>query len=149
MLSKIKALLGDREKFMELVRYFFTGVATTLVNWIAYALIVKVASIEVSNALAWVIGVVFAFVTNKLFVFGSRSWALRTWLKEAAIFFAARIATGILEIVAVPGLVNLGLDQRIFGIEGMVSKVIVTIIVLILNYVFSKLLVFKNKSKED
>ena len=64
------------QKYKELVMYFIFGVATTLVNWVAYSLLVRtdVISMTVSNAIAWFVAVVFAFVTNKIFVFESRTW---------------------------------------------------------------------------
>lgn len=100
----------------------------------------------VSNILSWVCAFLFAFVTNKLWVFKSKSWKAEVCLPEFGKFFSARALTGVMEIVLVPLMVSLGLDQTIFGIEGMVAKVIVSVAVVILNYVFSKLFIFKSKS---
>ena len=80
--------------------------------------------------------IVFAFITNKLWVFESKSWKRSVWLSELWRFLSARIVTGILEIVAVPLLVGIGLSQTIFGVEGMVAKVLVSVAVVVLNYVF-------------
>ena len=68
-------------------------------------------------------------------------------LREAALFVSARILTGVLEMGGVPLLVSLGMDQTLFGVRGMVAKVAVSVIVLILNYVFSKLIIFKKDGK--
>ena len=68
-------------------------------------------------------------------------------LKEFGLFVSARLLTGIFEVVAVPGLVWLGCDQSILGVPGMLSKIIVSIIVVLLNYVFSKLIIFRKQSE--
>ena len=74
-MKKIKELLL---KYKEVIMYLIFGVATTLVNWIVYSLLMKtsVVNMTVSNAIAWFTAVVFAYITNKLFVFESRSWKL-------------------------------------------------------------------------
>lgn len=69
---------------------------------------------------------------------------MKDWIPEFGKFFSARAATGIMEIAAVPFLVGIGLNQTIFGIEGMVAKVLVSVLVVLLNYVFGKLFVFKH-----
>lgn len=149
-MNKIFELL---KKYKELITYFIFGVLTTLVNWVTYTLLVKISPgqiseltwITVSNAVAWVAGVLFAFVTNKIWVFESKSFALKTVIKELISFVAARALTGVLEVFGVPLLVKLGLNQTVFGIEGMAAKLIVSVAVVILNYVFSKLIVFRKK----
>ncbi len=138
------------KKYRELIVYFITGVLTTLVNWIAYALCAETFgwSVAVSNAIAWVVAVVFAYVVNKLWVFQSYNWEIRFVAKECFLFVSARILTGIFEIIAVPLLVSIGLNQPFFGVKGMWAKIVVSVIVMVLNYVFSKLIVFRTK-KED
>lgn len=151
-METIKALY---QKYRELIVYFITGVLTTLVNWAVYALCVEAFgwSVAVSNAIAWVAGVLFAYVTNKLWVFRSFNWEIRFVLKEAFLFVSARVLTGVFEIVAVPLLVSLGLSQPFFGVKGMWAKILVSVVVMILNYVFSKLIVFRksdgDKSKKN
>lgn len=136
-------------KNRELIVYFITGVLTTLVNWIVYALQVRVFgwSVALSNATAWAAAVLFAYITNKLWVFRSFNWELRYVLREAALFVGARILTGIFEIVSVPLLVGLGLDAPLLGVRGMWAKILVSAVVMVLNYVFSKLIIFRD-SKE-
>lgn len=142
------------KRYREIIMYLIMGVATTLVNWVAYAACVSIFHIDrivfgfdidvlISNVIAWMLGVIFAYVTNKLFVFQSYSWKLSFVIKEFVLFISARLATGVLEIFGVPFLVGIGLNQTIFGIDGMLSKVLVSVIVVILNYVFSKLIIFK------
>ena len=137
------------QKYRELIVYFITGVLTTLVNWAAYALFVRTFgwSVAVSNALAWVAAVAFAYITNKLWVFRSYNWELRFVLREAVLFVGARILTGIFEIVSVPLLVSLGLNATLLGVKGMWAKILVSAVVMVLNYVFSKLIVFRNSGK--
>lgn len=160
-MKKIRAVY---EKYREIIQYLFWGVMTTLVSWVTFALFSLVfrgiaaelrvfgltvsVSVLLSNVLSWICAVLFAYVTNKLWVFESKSWEPRIVWPEIIKFFSARAATGVLEIVAVPLLTAAGLDQTVFGIEGMVAKVIVTVVVVILNYVLSKLLVFRKKKDE-
>jgi putative flippase GtrA len=143
-------------KYKEIIMYLIMGGATTVVNWAVYAISVSLINtnasvlgfqldVLISNVLAWILAVIFAYVTNKIFVFESYCWKLSFVFKEFVLFVSARFVTGLLEIFGVPWLVGLGLNQKIFGIEGMVSKVFVSVLVVILNYVFSKLFIFKNK----
>lgn len=144
----------NKPDLRELVTYFFTGVATTLVNWGCYALFVRLLpekpelfgvafNVTVSNVIAWVVAVIFAFVTNKIWVFRSCSWKPKFVMREAALFVSARLLTGVLEMVGVPLLVGLGMDQPLLGAPGMWAKVAVSVIVMVLNYIFSKLIVFR------
>ena len=141
---RMKELYG---KYRELIVYFIVGCLTTLVSWVVYAAGVEVLhwSVAVSNAVSWIAAVAFAYVANKIWVFGSYSWKIRFVLHEAALFVGARILTGLFEIAAVPLLVRLGMDWRFMGVRGMWAKILVSAIVMILNYVFSKLIVFKEK----
>ncbi len=143
-------------KYKEVIMYLIFGVLTTVVSWLTYALFTKIIpdfsigsftdmKIAVANVLSWICAVVFAFITNKLWVFDSKSWKFSLVMKELWLFVVARLLTGVIEWVGVPLLVMAGLNQTIFGIEGMVSKVLVSVIVVILNYVFSKLIVFRKK----
>ena len=131
----------------DIVLYLIFGGLTTFVNFIIYTIGVKVLSapITVSNIVAWFVAVIFAYITNKIFVFESKTTNAKELLREIALFLSARITSGLFEIVGVPFLVWIGLNQTIFGIEGMVAKVLVSVIVIVLNYVFSKIFIFKKK----
>lgn len=140
----------SREVFM----YLVFGVLTTVVSWASYALFVKGFGkfsensdlvINTSNVLSWIAAVLFAFVTNKLWVFDSKSWKGPVVLRELGSFVAARLATGCIEWLGVPLLVKIGVDQVILGTEGMLAKIIASVLVVIINYFFSKLLIFKKK----
>ena len=140
------------KKYKEIVDYLFWGVMTTLVSWGTFAVLslligtvngdaVIVSSI--ANALSIACAIAFAYVTNKLWVFCSKSWERSVVLPELAKFLSARAVTAIIEMAGVPLLVAFGLDMAVFGIDGMISKAIVSVVVIVLNYVFSKLFVFK------
>ena len=133
------------QKYRQVIAYFTYGVLTSLVNVVLYAALVSLFGITLSNAVAWFGAVVFAFVTNKIFVFESKQWRTKETLKEIGTFLGARIFSGILEITLPTLLFYLGLDHDLFGIKGFVSKIIVSIIVIILNYVLSKKIVFRKK----
>jgi len=152
-MKKIKELII---KYRELITYVVFGVLTTLVNWAVYTVLVfalpdgmqESAKLTLSNAAAWVAGVLFAFITNKIWVFESKSFKPAVLIKELFSFVAARAATGVLEIFGVPLLVKIGLNQTVFGIDGAIAKAVVSVAVVILNYVFSKLIVFKKKKEK-
>ena len=143
-MNKIQELLV---KYKEMIMYLIFGVGTTVVNWITYTIVAKTicSNLTIANCIAWVVAVAFAYVTNKIWVFESKSWAPSVLCKEIGLFLGARIFSGIFEIGLFPVLMFLGLNQAIFGVEGMVAKVLISVLVIILNYVFSKLLVFKEK----
>lgn len=143
-MEKIKALFF---KYKEVILYLFFGGCTTLFSWLTYALFAGPLGlgVNVSNGLSWVLSVLFAFVTNKLFVFESKARDGKTLLREGLSFFSARIFTGLLTLLGVPLLMKLGLDQSLFGTEGMLAKITMSVIEILLNYVFSKLVVFRKK----
>ena len=97
----------------------------------------------ISGIIAWVIAVIVAFVTNKLWVFKSKSWKHKLVRKEALTFFGGRIATGILEIVAVPAFVAWGLNITLFGVDGLPAKILVSVAIVVLNYILSKFVSFR------
>lgn len=145
-------------KHKEIIMYLVFGVLTTVVSWGSYAVFESVFKkaivdvnvlVAVANVLSWVTAVLFAYITNKLFVFESKSFKPTILFKELGLFVGSRLISGAVEWVGVPLLVWLGLNQTIFGVEGMVAKVLVSVIVVILNYILSKLIVFKKeKSKK-
>lgn len=136
MIEKIRALV---EKHWDMVSYLFFGVLTTAVNYLVYLPLYNLLGISaaVSNIIAWVAAVVFAYVTNKPFVFKSHDWSMKTVLPELGKFVGCRAASGGLETV----LILLTVD--ILGWNGNIWKLIISVLVVILNYVSSKLLVFR------
>ena len=134
------------KKHKEIILYVIFGGLTTVVNWVTYSLFVSFCSITVSNVFAWIFAVVFAYITNKIFVFEQKSWKPSIAFFEFTKFVSSRVLTGVIEIVGVDILVYLGLNQTVLGVRGMVAKVTVSIVVVTLNYVFSKLIVFNKKN---
>ena len=141
-MEKLKVLFL---KYKEIIMYLIFGAVTTVVSLVTYSLAVELLpfGITAASGISWVLAVTFAFVTNKLFVFQSKSRETKTVLREAGSFFAARGISGIIEIFLPELLFIIGLDFSLFGITGLVAKTIVNVIVIILNYIFSKLWVFK------
>ena len=140
-------------KYREVIDYLFWGILTTVVSWCSFGLfsisfnaVIKntvSAAKNCANILSWLCATAFAFVTNKLWVFRSKSWNKKIVFTELSKFVSARMATGIFELIAVPLLVKIGLNQTILDVEGMFSKILVSIIVVILNYLLSKICIFK------
>ena len=131
----------------EVILYVICGGFTTLVTWATYALFVWVGlELNVSNILSWICGVSFAFVVNKWIVFESKSLQQTKILKELTMFFSARIFTGVIAWILFPILLWLGMNQVILGTEGMIAKIVVSVIEIALNWIFSKYFIFK---KED
>ena len=131
------------KKMREIGLYLLFGGLTTLVNFLTYTLVVKTFGVTLSNAVAWVVAVLFAFVTNRKWVFRSPS---KHWEKELLTFVGGRALSGVLEIFLPTLLITLGLTQTAFDIPGFWAKVAVSILVVLLNYVVSKFLVFQNRS---
>ena len=134
-------------KYKEILLYLFFGVTTTAVNWAVYALMTAAlhADMTLANAVAWVAAVVYAFITNKLFVFESKSMEPKVLLSEGVKFFSARIASGIVEILLPTLMVAVGLNGTLLGLEGGIAKAVVSIVVIVMNYILSKWLVFRKK----
>ena len=92
-----------------------------------------------SNVVAWILAVTFAYLTNKVWVFDSKSWAWAVVKKEVPAFVSCRLATGIMDLV----IMYLSVD--VMHGNAMVMKIISNVLVIVLNYVFSKLVIFKKK----
>lgn len=121
------------------VMYLIFGVFTTIVNAGVYFLCGNVGISNVpSTIIAWVVSVLFAFVTNKLFVFESRGGSVSVILTEMGGFFGGRLVTGVLDVV----IMYLAVDVMKFN--SLLWKIISNFIVIILNYVFSKF-IFRRK----
>lgn len=155
-MKKIKILF---DKYRELIVYFIFGVLTTVVNLITFHLLNVILGAEqylVSNIIAWIVSVVFAYVTNKIFVFESKSLNAKVLLREFSSFLSARIFSFAVEEVGLYFLVEaVGLksyNMSAFGVNitgELISKIILAVIVVILNYVFSKFFIFKNKKSHS
>lgn len=123
----------------ELILYVVFGVLTVAVNLISYFLFRKVFAINAASVLAWICAVLFAYITNKLFVFCSKKLGAKKTILEFAKFLGARIFSEIVELV----LLNILLDSSSAKAREVIVKVCVNILVVVLNYVASKIFVFK------
>lgn len=134
-------ILGLFKKHRDILVYLVFGVLTTLVNYAVYLPLYNFCgfSAGVCNVIAWVAAVIFAFLTNKPFVFQSHDWSFKTVMSELAGFTACRVGSGALET----GILLIFVDW--LGFDGNVWKLITSVLVVILNYFGSKLLVFRKK----
>ncbi len=128
-------------KYRETILYLFFGGLTTLINIASYWALTKIFYVDymVATALAWLLSVLFAFVTNKLFVFDSKSLVATLVLKELVLFVGARLFSGALDM----GMMYLFVD--VLQVNDMVVKILSNIIVIVVNYILSKLIIFKKK----
>ena len=121
---------------LELINYLFIGGCTTIISILSYALFAKVCSFDlvVANVLSWIISVLFAYFTNRVIVFNSKN---KNYFKEFISFTGSRVITLILDTLLMI------LFVKTLNMNDMIAKVIVQIVVIIGNYLISKLLVFK------
>ena len=129
------------EKYWDILTYLFFGALTTAVSFLIYFPCYNWLhwSAGVSNAVSWVAAVAFAFLTNKPFVFQSHDWSWSVVWPELTKFVGCRIASGALET----GILVLTVDWLLWN--GNVMKLITAVLVVILNYIGSKFLVFVKK----
>lgn len=164
------------KKFKEILLYLVFGVLTTVVNLVVFKCFEHLTHVLIVNVIAWVVSVAFAFFTNKLFVFESKSWKGNVVVKEAVSFTGARLFSlgveelGIFLMITVfklttvlghfatwcldlTKIVKITMPDFLYEkLDGtMMVKLILAVIVVIMNYVFSKLIIFKKKdeSKEE
>lgn len=128
------------KKYRELILYLVFGVLTTLVNIITFYFCKNIGIYyQISNIIAWVASVLFAFVTNKFYVFQSDEMDKRTLTKEISSFFGFRLLSLGIDMICMYCLIE------ILFINDLVAKIISNVVVIIANYVFSKLFIFKKK----
>ncbi|WP_322176406.1 GtrA family protein [Acutalibacter caecimuris] len=126
-------------KYRELILYVFFGVLTTLVNWVCYWLLADVLRLHYMGAtfLAQVLAILFAYVTNRRWVFESKVTGLKGIAGEMAKFFAARGVSLVMDML----FMYVGVD--LLCINDKAVKVVSSVAVIVANYVFSKLFVFR------
>lgn len=137
MWNKLKILLCKR---CDLIVYLILGVATTAVNFAVYYPLLNICgfSATVSNVIAWLVSVLFAFLTNKPFAFKSMDWSLKVSMPEFIKFLGCRIGSGAFETA------YLAITVDILQWNGNIMKLLASIVVVTLNYIASKYFVFKN-----
>ena len=153
MITKIKELIL---KYKELIVYVIFGGLTTVVNLAVFALFTRLLGSErylLTNIIAWLAAVSFSYVTNKIWVFESKEWGMKVLLKEIPSFFAARVLTlgieeaGLYFFVDVLSFSKISLKLFSFEIGGaLIAKALIAVAVVIINYIFSKLVIFRKNT---
>lgn len=125
----------------ELVAYLFAGVATTVVNYVVYFMATRWMGLSVMPGtwVAWVLAVLFGYVVNKAFVFKTHCESTAALVREAFSFFTMRLVSLGAETVI------MFVTVEMIGLNDLVMKLLTNFIVIVLNYVFSKLFIFKKK----
>lgn len=134
------------KKHREIIAYLIVGVLTTLVSWIVYALLRVVMDmnvplqVQIAVFMRWFAGVLFAYFTNRKYVFQSRDPKM---LLEFLKFVGSRVTTLLTDMFIMWLMVS------VLGINDWIATLSSTVIVVVLNYIFSKLLVFRKNSSDE
>ena len=134
------------KKYQEIINYLIVGVLTTVVSIVTYFIFSLILDIEnnilfiLANVLSWICAVVFAYITNKKFVFNTTTSSKKEELKVFSMFVSSRITTLLIE------LAFMFITVKVILINDKIAKVIAQFIVIVLNYILSKLFVFKKKN---
>ena len=139
-MNKIKELYL---KYKEIINYLIFGVLTTVVSLVTYYICVytildpdNAVQLQIANVISWIISVAFAYITNRKFVFESKE---KNKIKEASKFVTSRIATLIMDMaIMYVGVTALKFNDKIM-------KLISQVVVIVMNYILSKILVFKKE----
>lgn len=134
-------------KYKKIINYLIAGGLTTVISLGSYyALVLTILNpkdnmqLQIANVVSWVLAVTFAYISNKIFVFESKGQSV---LKEASKFYMARVGTLLIDMFF------MFLFVGVININDKIAKLIVQLVILVLNYVFSKLFVFKNSDKTN
>ncbi|HBF4079510.1 GtrA family protein [Clostridioides difficile] len=127
------------KKHRETILYLFFGAFTTLVNIVSYLFFTRVILFDfmVANALAWILAVLFAYVTNKFFVFESKRIEIKFLFKEFLSFVSFRLLSGVVEMLIMYVMIDL------LFVNDVIVKIFTNIVVIVLNYLFSKMIIFR------
>ena len=155
MIEKIKALMKNPEKLREPLTYVFFGVLTTAVNWVLYWLLTEAMGLKnypdggagyhtvatAANVIAWILAVLFAFFTNKRYVFKSNQVRLGA-RREFMLFVSARLLSLVLFDLLLFNLCLLVMNDKI-------AKLLMNVLVVIFNYFASKFVIFRKGRESD
>lgn len=133
-------------KYKEIINYLIFGILTTIVSLTTYYLLVftilnpnNPIELQIANIISWITCVTFAYITNRIYVFNSKNKSI---LKEAIKFYSSRLTTLFLDMLFMYIFVSkLNFNDKII-------KIILQVIITILNYILSKILVFKSKESQ-
>ena len=142
---KLGGIASWYRKHQEGMRYLIFGALTTLVNILSYAILSSLIlrwipseslKVNISEIASFIISIIFAYITNKIYVFKSKTNSIHELLKEITSFTGCRIFTEILSIL----MMNIAVWLHI---NDILMKIVANIVVIILNFVLSKILIFK------
>ncbi|GEP18809.1 GtrA family protein [Pediococcus argentinicus] len=136
-------LINLFNKYKSVISYLFWGVITTLVNIVSYIIFDRVFHVnyQVSTVIAWFLSVLTAYVTNKLWVFNSKTETTSELLSEMTKFFTMRVATLLIEMFI------MWIGVSLLKWDSILVKIIDNVVVVVSNYFFSKILVFRSSGK--
>ena len=142
MISKIKQILKN-DKISEIIAYLIIGFLTTVLNLLVYYICTKyflnpdrIIHVEIANVIAWIIAVIFAYFTNRIIVFKSKNTNI---FGEGIKFCLGRVVTLVMELFLMFLMVS------VIGISDKISKLVCQVLIIIGNYIISKIFVFKKK----
>ena len=140
----MKTLIEEIKKRKEVVLYLFFGGCTTLVNILSYFILRQLLKIDITTAtvVSWILSVLFAYITNKIFVFESKTNTLKELTVEFTAFVSGRVFTGILDLVIMLVFVE------VLNFNEVIMKIVSNVVVIVLNYILSKLWIFKKIQKK-
>ncbi|XUD13029.1 hypothetical protein IGJ55_002210 [Enterococcus sp. AZ170] len=129
-------------KYKEVISYIVFGVATTIVNFVVFFICKDMLGIDykISNAISWFLSVLFAFFTNKYFVFGSKHDDLGSFVREILLFYWYRILSFVIDMALMILMIE------VLNISDFWSKMATQVAVVVLNYFFSKFFIFNKKT---
>lgn len=129
-------------KYKEIANYLIFGVLSTVVNFVTYYITARMIGIDevISSGISWFCSVLFAYITNKIFVFESKTHGIIEFIKEMISFFLARVVSGALCDVG-----TFALMVKLLNINDIIAKFVTQVMVVIVNYIFSKLIIFRKR----
>ena len=160
VMSTFNNMMNDKARRREIVLYLIIGILTTLVNLLVFGVFTLVYPsgkvllptilwfntplywYYIASILAWIAAVVFAYAGNKLYVFQTRNLSRNALLKEITSFFGARVLS-----LLIFDLAGLSLCIQVFGMKDFTAKLVMNVLVIIFNYMASKLVIFKKKEQ--
>jgi putative flippase GtrA len=129
------------KKYKQGILYLIFGALTTFINVLCYYFsynLFKMPNV-LSTVLSWMISVLFAFVTNRIFVFESKDKGIKNIMREISAFFVCRLLTGVIDVAI------MWISVDIMGWNSLLWKIISNLLVIVLNFFASKMLIFKKK----
>lgn len=154
MTEKIKSLY---KKYEDIILYIIFGGFTTVVSWGSHFAMLKLfnAPTGAATTVSWILSVTFAFVTNKKYVFKSKTDTMKGFIAQMLSFYSARLASFGMELIIMLLCADVYSEFfcSLFGVDDitneMIFKVLANIIILIMNYALSKLVIFRNKDSKS